>query len=127
MLATGSGSVIAKSLKPGGQFNLVEFHAFNDLLSGYSYFPSRKPDVESEGTYTENCKGEESIVVTWPHSLSEVMNALIEAGITIESVNEFPFSPYNCFEGLEEVEGKGYQMLFKAQQVPLVYAIKGRK
>ena len=120
-------SVIAKSLKPGGQFNLVEFHTFNDLLSGHSYFPTRTPDVESEGTYTENCKGEESTVVTWPHSLSEVMNALIEAGITIESVNEFPFSPYNCFEGLEEVEGKGYQMLFKAQQVPLVYAIRGRK
>lgn len=118
---------INAALKPGGQFNLVEFHSFNDLLSGYNYFEQHHADVEEEGTYTENCDGETSIMMTWPHPLSEVLNALIKAGIQIESLNEFPYSPYNCFEGLELVAGKGYQMLFKGQQVPLVYSIKGRK
>jgi len=118
---------VAKALKNGGQLCLVEFHGFNDLLSGYSYFPSSQPDIEDEGTYTENCPGEKSTMVTWPHSLSEIMTALINAGIRIESFNEYPYSPYECFEGLEQVQGKGYQMLFKGQQVPLVYAIKGRK
>ncbi len=66
-------------------------------------------------------------VVTWSHFLSEVINALVNNGITIESLYEHPFSPYNCFEGLEKVANKGYQLLHKNQQVPLIYSIKGRK
>lgn len=120
-------STVAKSLKVGGQVNIVEFHPFNDLLSGYSYFSSDDPDVEDEGTYTENCTGEKSTIVTWPHSMSEVINALIKAGLVIESFNEFPFSPYNCFDGLETVADKGYQLLLNGKQVPLVYSIKGKK
>ena len=119
--------VIARSLKAGGEFHLVEFHTFNDLLNGESYFPSATPDVCEDGTYTENCQGETSTVVTWPHSISEVVSALLDAGISIESFNEYPYSPYNCFLGLEAVEGEGYQMRYKGHQVPLIYAIKGRK
>ena len=115
------------SLKVGGQFNLVEFHPFNDLLAGYSYFNNKQPDIEYEGTYTENCTGEKSTVVTWPHTMSDVIQALIKAGITIESFKEHVYSPYDCFEGLELVAGHGYQMRFKEQQIPLIYSIKGKK
>ena len=118
---------VADSLKVGGQFNLIEFHGFNDLLDGYSYFTSKVPDIEEEGTYTENCSGEESTVVTWPHSISEVIMALINAGISIESVNEFPYSPYKLSPEAEYVEGKGYQVIHKGRQVPLLYSIKGIK
>ena len=107
--------------------HLVEFHAFNDLLCGYSYFPHSEPDVEEEGTYTENCDGTKSTMVTWAHSLSEVINALISAGLSIEHFKEYPYSPYNCFENLIHVAGQGYQMLHKGQQVPLLYSIKARK
>ncbi|MDC2890990.1 class I SAM-dependent methyltransferase [Psychrosphaera algicola] len=124
---TDWAQIIYSSLKPGGEFHLVEFHAFNDLLSGYSYFPNDAPDIEEEGTYTENCDGSRSTIVTWPHSISEVINALIVAGLTIESFSEYPFSPYKCFDGLELVPDLGYQMLHKGQQVPLLYSIKARK
>lgn len=120
-------NTVAKSLVVGGEFHLVEFHAFNDLLAGEPYFPSLAPDISDDGTYTENCPGEKSTVVTWPHSLSEVISALIGAGIQIETFNEYPYSPYNCFLGVEAVEGEGYQMIYKGHQVPLVYSIKGRK
>lgn len=118
---------IAKSLKVGGEFHLVEFHTFNDLLSGYSYLSKDKPDIEEEGTYTENCDGSKSTTVTWSHPASEVINSLIGAGLSIESFCEYPFSPYNCFENLEFVENRGYQMLYKGQQVPLIYSIKAIK
>jgi len=119
--------VIESSLAAGGEFHLIEFHAFNDLLSGYSYFSRSEPDVEDEETYTENSDGKKSTVVTWPHSLSEVINALILAGLTIEYFKEYAYSPYDCFENLEYVDEHGYQMLHKGQQVPLVYSIKARK
>ena len=120
-------NTVAKSLKPGGEFHIVEFHTFVDLLSGYSYFSGNEPDIEEEGTYTENCDGTTSTVVTWSHSMSDVISALITAGLTIESFAEYPYSPYNCFDGLELVPNVGYQMLHKGQQVPLLYSIKARK
>jgi len=119
--------IVAKSLKIGGQFNIVEFHSFNDLLSGYSYFSTDEPDIEDEGTYTENCPGEKSTMVTWAHPLSEVIQSLINAGLTIEEFKEYTYSPYNCFEGLEFIEQKGYQLIHKGHQVPIVYSIKARK
>ena len=119
--------VVAGALCVGGELHLVEFHAVNDLLSGYSYFPQNQGDVEEEGTYTENCDGKKSAVVTWAHSLSEVITALINAGLTIEEFKEYPSSPYDCFEGLEYVDNAGYQLRYKGQLVPLIYAIKARK
>ncbi len=118
---------IFNSLTTGGEFHLVEFHTFHDLLAGESYFPRSEPDVEDEGTYTENCDGTKSTMVTWSHSLSEVINALISAGFSLEFFKEYAYSPYNCFEGLEYTSGLGYQMLHKGQQVPLLYSIKARK
>ena len=34
----------------------------------------------------------------WNHSLSEIFNALIKAGLEIEQFNEFNYSPYPNFE-----------------------------
>lgn len=119
--------IVSKSLKPGGQLILVEFHPVHDVISGYSYFHSEEPDVEEEGTYTENCQGEQSLTVTWAHSLSEIINAIINAGIKIEHMNEFSFSPYNCFEGLEEKQKGQFYFSYKNHPIPLVYSIKGTK
>ncbi|NTS76785.1 class I SAM-dependent methyltransferase [Catenovulum sp. SM1970] len=118
---------IFKALKPGGQFHLVEFHPFNDVLSGYRYFPSDEPDIETEATYTENANDELETLATWNHPISEVINALIQAGLQIEAMNEFAYSPYPCFDGLDYVAGKGYQLLHKGQPIPLVYSIKATK
>ncbi len=120
-------NTIASCLPVGGELCLVEFHPFNDLLSGHSYFPQNQPDIDEEGTYTENCDGEKLTTVTWGHSLSEVITALISAGLSIESFKEYPYSPYNCFDGLEYVNNKGYQLLRDGKQVPLVYSITARK
>lgn len=119
--------VIAQSLVVGGEFHLVEFHPLSDLFSGYAYFSSGQPDIQEEGTYTENCDGTVSTTVTWSHSVGEVIKALIGAGLTIDTFAEFPYSPYECFEGVEWVPDQGYQLLYQGQQVPLVYSVKARK
>jgi len=73
---------------------MVEFHPVYDLLAGYSYFTTETPDVEQEGTYTENGADAVATLATWAHPLSSVINALLRSGIHLERVNEFPFSPY---------------------------------
>lgn len=119
--------VVSKSLTLGGQLLLVEFHPIYDLISGYSYFHSEDPDVEAGGTYTENCTGETMVMASWSHPLGDVINALINAGIRIDRVNEYPFSPHNCFDGLEEREAGRYYVSGEKHPSPLVYSIKGTK
>jgi SAM-dependent methyltransferase len=118
---------IARSLKQGGTFYMVEFHPILDLLSGYNYFNTGQADLETEGTYTENCDGVEMDTATWAHPISEVVNALIQAGLSIQHLNEFPYSPYNCFEGLTETENNRFTLIENGHAKPLVYSIKATK
>jgi len=119
--------IVASNLAPGGTFYMVEFHPIYDLLAGYTYFTSVTPDLEEEGSYTENAGEEVNRVAVWVHPVSSVINALIDAGIRIERLNEFPYSPYNCFEGMEEREPGRFYLQHEGHDVPLVYSILGRK
>lgn len=118
---------INKSLREGGTFYMVEFHPVYDLVSGYSYFHKDQPDVEEEATYTENSDGEKAPVAVWSHPISDVINALLRIGLHIEHVNEFPFSPYDCFEGMEEEQEGRFYLSKSGQHVPLLYSIKATK
>lgn len=119
--------VVSSNLGLGGTFYMAEFHPIYDLLTGYSYFGNDKPDIEEVGTYTGNSADILTTLATWTHPLSRVISSLVKAGIEIRRVNEFPFSPYNCFEGMDEREPGRFFISHKKQDVPLVYTITGKK
>lgn len=119
--------VVAENLKPGGRVCFVEFHPIHEHMEGYPYFGEGRPIVEEEGTYTENDTGETSPMVTWAHPVSRVVNALIDAGIRIDRFDEYPYSPYDCFAGLEEVEPGRFKLEGAEHDRPLVYSILGTK
>jgi predicted TPR repeat methyltransferase len=119
--------VVSSNLAMGGIFYMVEFHPIYDLLAGYSYFTTDVPDVEEEDTYTENGTDAVAELATWAHPLSNVVNALVSHGIQIEQLNEFPFSPYNCFADMEEREPGRFYLKHRGQDVPIVYSLMGRK
>lgn len=118
---------VARCLRPGGKFYIVEFHPAYDLFAGYSYFHEQQADIEESGTYTENCDGMLSKTATWGHPLGDVVNALVSAGIRIDRLNEYPFSPYNCFDGLEERQPGRFYIADSKQDIPLVYSIMGTR
>jgi len=119
--------VVSSNLVSGGTFYMVEFHPIHDLLAGYSYFDEETPCVEEEATYTEN--GDEAVaeLAVWSHPMSDVVNALVGAGIVIVRLTEFPFSPYDCFEGLDERESGRFYKQHEGHDVPMVYSILGTK
>lgn len=118
---------VAENLAPGGTFYMVEFHPVYDLIAGYDYFGGEEPDVEEGGTYTENGREAVAKLATWAHPFSDVVNALLGAGIEVLRLNEFAYSPYDCFEGLEEREPGRYYLRHRGHDVPLVYSLLGRK
>ena len=86
-----------------------------------------EPDVEEEETYTENSGDLKTPMAVWAYPLGRVLNALVNARIAIQRLNEISFSPYQCFEGMTEREPGRYYTANEGQDVPLVYTITGQR
>jgi ubiquinone/menaquinone biosynthesis C-methylase UbiE len=126
------GSLIARYLKPGGRFVLVEFHPviwmYDNVFSQvvYSYFNREVIAEEEHGSYADQRADTVLTSYTWNHSLAEVFQALLSQGLRISRFEEYDTSPYNCFQRTVAVPG-GYQIEGLAGRIPMVYALEARK
>ena len=68
-----------------------------------------------------------SEIITWTHSISDVIQSLIKAGLTIKTFLELPYSPYNCQEDMQFNEHMGYSKLISGKYIPQLYAIEAIK
>jgi SAM-dependent methyltransferase len=122
--------VVAKFLKPGGAFIIVDFHPVAWMFSSdfskveYSYF-NKEAIVETlEGTYADRNADLMMTEIGWNHNLAEIIQSLITAGLTVSSFQEFENSPYNCFQNMVETAPGMYQIKGMEGKLPLVYALK---
>ncbi|HYM95511.1 MAG TPA: class I SAM-dependent methyltransferase [Chitinophagaceae bacterium] len=127
------GELIAHYLVPGGTFYMAEFHPvvwmFDDEFTQLKYYYDNREVIitENEGTYTDrnaDIKGKE---YSWNHSISEVLNALIAAGLKIEFFNEFTYSPYPCFRNTVESEKGKWHIKGMEGKMPMVYSVRAVK
>lgn len=125
--------IVSRFLKPGGKLIFVEFHPvvwmfdsdFNEIHYNYS---NNGPIVENEeGTYTDRNAPIKQEYVMWNHGISEVVNSLIKNGLEIISLDEFDYSPYNCFNGTIEYEPQRFRIKKLGNNIPMVYSIKAAK
>ncbi|MGH7554239.1 MAG: class I SAM-dependent methyltransferase [Longimicrobiales bacterium] len=123
-------NTIARCLRPGGSFHLIEFHPFATMLDDdgctlrHPYFHSTEPNrYEVRGSYAEPSAAFTHDAYEWAHGFGDLFCALIAAGLTIHSFREFPFSPYNCFPFLEEREQGHWYVRGANVDVPLVFAL----
>jgi ubiquinone/menaquinone biosynthesis C-methylase UbiE len=126
-------NIISIFLKPNGQLVFVEFHPvvwmFDDNFGkiGYNYFNSG-PILESEtGTYADKNANISLEYVMWNHSLSEIINSLIKNGLEINQLNEYDYSPYNCFNKTIEYEPKKYRIEHLGDKIPMVFSVLANK
>ena len=93
----------------------------------YNYFKD-EPIVEMEsGTYADVTAAIETELISWNHSLTEILNNLIDAGLEINRFNEYDYSPYNCFSNTEEFEPGRFRITRFGNKIPMVYSIKATK
>ena len=127
---------IAQYLKPGGFFYMVETHPFiisydlDNYQVIYSYFNPHIPDEETvEGTYADLTAPLKHTEYTWGHSISEVVNSLINNGLQINFLNEFPYHSYNCFPNMEETAPNSglWQIKNWGSKVPHLFSIKATR
>jgi 2-polyprenyl-3-methyl-5-hydroxy-6-metoxy-1,4-benzoquinol methylase len=127
------GQMIAEKLNKGGVFYMAEFHPIVwmfDYLEGkpimtYGYMQDEVIFEEYEGTYANQASKMTSKEYGWNHGLSEVINALTEAGLKIDYLNEHNESPYNVLPDLEANEAGLF--VTKDKLYPLIFEIKATK
>ena len=131
--------VAAHFVRPGGTFYIVEFHPFawifddapdvTDLHVRYPYFREEEPlHFDEDGTYADiNAKLKHRETYEWPHPISEVVSALIDAGLQIEFLHEFPFCTWEFLPFTKTMEDGTVRLTKHDGQVPLLYSIKTRK
>ena len=126
-------NMIAERLKPGGVFYMADFHPvlwmFDDDFTHIKYSYENKEVIvtESEGTYTDRNADIKAKEYGWNHSISDLLNALIQAGLSINSFNEFLFSPYPCFRNTVEVEKGRWHIKGLEGKIPMMYSLKAVK
>lgn len=127
------GALIAKYLKPGGQFIFAEFHpvvwAWDDDFKEIKYYYNNVAPIteEESGTYADKNADIKQAYVCWNHGIGEVVNSLIKNGLVIEDLQEYNYSPYPFVNDTVKIEEKKYQIKKFGDKLPLVYSIKAIK
>ena len=130
---------IAKLLSDGGIFYIRDGHPMlytldemsPELTVRYRYFGDGTPngwDVDS--TYAGDGKLAHAQTYEYPHPISEILNALIGAGLTIERFDEgtslpWQFSPF--MEWSDAKDGFVWKDEQNRSKVPLTYTIVAKK
>ncbi len=122
-------AIVSRYLKPGGKFIFADFHPvvwmFDDDFEKITYkYEKAEPIVETiSGTYADRSAPIKTETISWNHSISEVLNSLIKHGLEINLLNEYDYSPYNCFNKTEEFEPGKFRIKHLENKIPMVYAI----
>ncbi len=127
------GELVARYLKPGGVFYMVEFHPMVmmfDEVNGdlkYSYFHEPDPHTQQmDYTYANPQEALDHKEHSWNHSLADTVNALTEQGLIIEELQEYPFTSYNCFSNLEQDDDGYYYEKHRKGKMPLMFSIRAQ-
>ncbi|WP_156094847.1 class I SAM-dependent methyltransferase [Nocardia lijiangensis] len=122
-------------LEPGGVFLIRDDHP---ILGAMAFEPWEITDdylgdggsraYDDSGSYTENSAGqiEHVVVYEWRHALSEVVGALLQAGLRIEAFSELPYMDWRAFPDLVPCP-QGWALPSAAPRIPLNFAVVARR
>jgi SAM-dependent methyltransferase len=131
--------VAARYMRPGGTFLLVETHPFAMMLDATSedglsfrthgsYFHTAEPQAEAvHGLPDDTGASAPQSVYIWRYSLGEVVTALIQAGLRIEHLREFPWAHYQQFPCLVHGNDGWWRWPSTENTLPMLFAITATK
>lgn len=129
--------IVAHFLKQGGMFYIKDNHPFGNIFEysddkglyiAYPYSCSEPQKFEEEYSYAGKMKLKNKEHYEWQHSLSELVNAITDAGLTIETITEDYYLTFQRFPIMQRISEKKW-ILPKPYhgKVPLMFSLKARK
>ena len=131
--------MISQFLKPGGVFYIVDSHPFGNVLYNeddatnlrpYYKYSVRAADPMEFGpgpTYTDGSPKLSSTTYEWNHSVGDILNSLITAGLTIEFFHEFHFAGWHALPMMEKGEDGWWRLPEGQDTVPMLFSLKATK
>jgi ubiquinone/menaquinone biosynthesis C-methylase UbiE len=138
------GKAVARALKPGGQFYIAEFHPVLDTLQQsrpitessaayptYPYFGNgvalRFDPEGDDSDYAEASFTSEETTFEWFHPMSEIIEALIAAGLAIQRFREHPFVTYKARQGMVQGDDGLWRLPPDVVPLPLMFTLTASK
>ncbi|MDB4970852.1 MAG: SAM-dependent methyltransferase [Myxococcales bacterium] len=141
---------IASVLEPGGRVVSLEFHpasmVFDDQMQvRYPYFRDGGPYLWADGvsdyvalsgralTPSGWVDGEKEFknphpVHEFPHSVSELVNAVLGAGLELERLHEWPYANgFQPFKKMRELEGRRFVLPEGLPELPLMLGLSAKR
>ena len=138
---TAWAEVAAGFLKPGGAFYLLDGHplchifADDDDTDGAAeprvrnpYFPDPAGAFYGGGgcSYTGG-RAIPSPSYEWQHSMAEIVNALLAAGLRLQFLHEFPFSNYRALPGMVRGDDGWWRLPERNDSIPQLFSLRATK
>jgi SAM-dependent methyltransferase len=125
-------------LRPGGQLYLFEFHPVKWMIEGgppneiairEGYFTPAEGYHDAGGvTYADaSIPAAATPTVQWNHPLGEVVTALAQAGLRIESLRELDRDVLRQWDMMVRTEDGMYRMPADRPSLPLMYVLRARR
>ncbi len=131
----GWAKIISHFLKSGGTFLLYESHPLmwvfddeaEDIKIKYSYWHQHDPLTwDDDGTYAnKEAKVENKKSYEWQHSVGDIVNSLIKAGLVIQEIGEYPDIWWQYLPMAEAVGDGSYKI--PGDKLPQMWSVKAGK
>lgn len=128
--------VVAHSLRPGGFLYVHEIHPFLYVFDDsrgvteprvkYPYWVQSAPlEFAVEGSYADpDAHVNTPVSYDWPHGMDEIVTSLIDAGLRIDFLHEWPFLDWE----LPFLEKRGDVWVYPGPgELPLSFSLKASK
>ena len=137
----GWANIIARFLKPNGIFYILDGHPFSHVFESeenqaegqelrvrHPYFKKPEGDFYKGGQHTY--AGSDIIEAgcyEWQHSVGDILNAILDAGLRIQFFHEFARSGYEAFPCMEKGKDGWWRLISRNDSVPQIFSLKATK
>lgn len=125
--------IIASFLRPGGRFYVVDSHPTGNLFDEesqgtlsvrHSYFNIGPEQFESDVSYTDgSSKLKNTVTYEWSHSLGDVVDSVLDAGLQLQFLHEFPFAVYRKLPWMEQGIDGWWRLPNGETRIPFLFSL----
>lgn len=132
------GRIIAHYLKPGGVFYLMESHPIimaleeekpGELSFAYPYFHKDTPTEWAAGDpdYADGDYVPKHGSSEWEWAISDIVNALLAAGLQLEFVHEYEKLFFRMFPSMTTDDERWFRLPKYSKKLPLLLTLRARR
>ncbi|MBN1109519.1 MAG: hypothetical protein JXA45_02035, partial [Methanomassiliicoccales archaeon] len=128
--------LIAKRIRPGGFFYIVEGHPFGSIISDrdtdsfhieYRYFNDEPDRFDDDHPIDEGQELQNKERFEWSHPISEVVNVLLEQGLRLDFLHEFPFCFFPMHPRMERGDDGYWHVPDEEVSIPYLFSLKASR